>query len=100
MNVLKMEECLLPNSRWLQKLLKHQVHIFEGMMDEEWQKAVNAEPEYIQKCKTELEILTPVLKQCTKSGKYVILTKTQWDGIHNILDEIRGFISKRNSGIK
>jgi hypothetical protein len=59
----------------------------KGCMDIEWQKAVNAEPEYIQECKTDFEILTQVIKQCAKSGKYVILTKAQWDGLHKILEE-------------
>jgi hypothetical protein len=92
MSQLKTEEYrLLPNSRWLQKLLEHQVAVLGHMMDEEWQKAVNAEPEYIQEKKTNLGILTNIFEQCKKTGigKPISLTKIEWDDMHNILEDIR-----------
>lgn len=77
----------LPNSRWLRKLLKEVVITCRESMDIKWQKAVNAEPEYIEECKTKLEIGTQVL-ELSKSGKDIILTRTQWDGLYQILNDI------------
>jgi hypothetical protein len=92
MSVLK-EEYSLPNSNWLQKLLKFQAKTTKETMDVE-QKTVDAHPDYImisdniRARKTDLEILTQVIEQCIKSGKYVTLTKIQWDRICGILDMI------------
>jgi hypothetical protein len=89
MSVLK-EEYSLPNSNWLQKLLKCEAEITKGCIDVE-QKAVDTHPGYTQDCKTyiqDLEILNQVIKQCIKSGKYVTLTEIQWHRICGILDMI------------
>lgn len=99
MSVLKTEEYRsLPNSRWLRKLLKHQVQLLEGMTDEKWIKAFNSNtssssritPEETQEDKINLEILTNILEQCKKTGKDkpISLTKMQWDCMYKCLDDI------------
>jgi hypothetical protein len=82
----------LPNSKWLQKELKCEAEVMEEVIDNHSETDDDIE-EYIQ-CKTDLKILIPIIKLATKSGKYVILTKAQWDGLHNFLKKILKDISE------
>jgi hypothetical protein len=89
MSVLK-EEYSLPNSNWLQKLLKDEAEIMKEVIEDylDDEDKTDYDIEDIQQSILDLEILTTVAKLAAMSGKYVILTKKQWDGLHNIIKKI------------